>query len=294
MMLRHGAISRCVLCFGAVCPARLGGLELRRRRARLALRLLVGEDGCRDPADAFRVGDGVDLDDLALGNGEPHHDERLPMHRDDHSSGSIYHCGMQLDPWTREARGQALECVPGNGCYTLDHHGGYGNVSACVDSHHDIGIEQVDESAEITLTRSQKEGVHYVALTSEIGVWNRYIGAPHAAPCSAGKLPRRHRGPTNHGGYLLEGQLEHIVEDERQSLSRRQGIEYHKERKTNRVGKQRLLLRLKLPIRADDRVGYVDPEGILAASVARTQHVEAHAGDDSRQPSPQILDLVRT
>src|SRR5258707_669396 len=153
MMLHHGAISRYVLCFGAVCPARLGGLELRRRRAGLAPRLLVGEDGCRDPADAVRVGD-----------------------------------------------------------------------------------------------------------------W----------------------------GDLLEGQLEHIVEDEHQSLSRRQGIEYHKERKTNRVGKQRLLLRLKLPIRADDGVGYVDPEGILAASVARTQHVEAHTGDDSRQPSAQILDLVRT
>ena len=41
-----------------------------------------------------------------------------------------------------------------------------------VDSYHDLGIEQVDECAEIALTRRQKEGVHHVALTREIGVWN--------------------------------------------------------------------------------------------------------------------------
>src|SRR5215469_7561560 len=119
-----------------------------------------------------------------------------------------------------------------------------------------MGIEHADESGKIALARSQKEGVYHVPLTSEIDVWNRYIGTPHTAPCSAGKLPCRHGSSTDHWGDLLEGQLEHIMEDECQSFRRRQGIENYKERQANRVGQQRLLLRFKRSLCADDGVGY--------------------------------------
>src|SRR5262249_7402774 len=162
-----------------------------RSRAGLGLRLLLGEGSRRDPADALRVGDGVDLDNLAVGNGEPHHHGGLPICRDDYSGAAIHHRGMHLHPWTREARGRALDGLPGDGSGARERNGGEGTVRAWVEAEHDLWIEHVDERAKIALTRRQKEGVHHVALASEIGVWNRY--APPATARPAGKLARRHR-----------------------------------------------------------------------------------------------------
>src|SRR5215831_9245943 len=50
--------------------------------------------------------------------------------------------------------------------------------------------------------------------------------ASKAAPRAAGELPGRRRGPADHGGDLLERQLEHVVQHERQPLGRGQGIEH--------------------------------------------------------------------
>ena len=45
------------------------------------------------------------------------------------------------------------------------------------------------------------------------------------------------------------------MEHERQPLGRGQGIEHDEESKADRFGQQRLLLRLELPVWADDGVG---------------------------------------
>ena len=67
----------------------------------LALQLLVVEDSGCDPADAFGIGDRVDLDDLALGDGETHHGHGLSAHSDDHSGCSVHQRGAQVDDRAR-------------------------------------------------------------------------------------------------------------------------------------------------------------------------------------------------
>src|SRR5229473_4440875 len=54
-----------------------------------AVRLLLVEDGCCDPADAFGVGDRVDLDDLAFGDGETHHSDGPSAPSDDHPGCAV-------------------------------------------------------------------------------------------------------------------------------------------------------------------------------------------------------------
>ncbi len=82
------------------------------------------------------------------------------------------------------------------------------------------------------------------------------------------------------------------MEHERQPLSRGQGIEHDQQSKADRVRQQRLLLRLKALVWADEGVGQVHPQGFLAPQVARAQHVQAHPGDDRRQPSAEVVHLA--
>jgi hypothetical protein len=57
---------------------------------------LVAQDGRGDPADAVRVGDGVDLDDPSLGDGEPQNGEGPSVDGDDHAGRPVHQRGVQL------------------------------------------------------------------------------------------------------------------------------------------------------------------------------------------------------
>ena len=143
---------------------------------------------------------------------------------------------------------------------TMDAAGRLGPKS---DSQDDVGVEQGDQCVEVTTAGCQKEGVDHRALTSEVGVWD--VGAFDPAPCPARQLPGRSRGSTDHGGDLLEWQLEHVVENEGQALSGSQGIEYDQESQADRVGKERLALWSKFSHWADDRDRGDAPPGIPRA-----------------------------
>ena len=64
-----------------------------------------------------------------------------------------------------------------------------------------------------------------------------------AAACAAGQLARRVRGPLDDGRDLLEGQVEDVVQHERDPLGRRQRLEHHEQREADRVGQQHLAAR---------------------------------------------------
>jgi hypothetical protein len=84
------------------------------------------------------------------------------------------------------------------------------------------------------------------------------------------------------------------VEHERQSFRRLQLLEDDEQRQADRVGEHRVrlgpfVLRTE---RADDRIRHVHVQGILPARRSRSQHVQAHARHDRRQPSPQVVDTT--
>jgi hypothetical protein len=62
---------------------------------------------------------------------------------------------------------------------------------------------------------------------------------------------------------------------------------------TDRIGHHRLVLGVDAVAVERDRLGQVRGHGLLASRRARTQHVQAHACDDRRQPSAEVLDVAR-
>ena len=67
---------------------------------------------------------------------------------------------------------------------------------------------------------------------------------------------------------------------------------HHEERESDRVGHERLVLRVHPLGAAHDRIGHAHVDRLLAPRPPRAQHVERQARDDGRQPSAQVLDLI--
>jgi hypothetical protein len=115
-----------------------------------------------------------------------------------------------------DRHGSACRLVRSQTCGgPVDHHGGCAARETRVDAQDDIRIEHGHEGVEVAPARGSEEGVDRRALTSEIAVRNADVCALDASSCTARDLSRRHRGPTDHVGDLLEGQLEQVVEHER-------------------------------------------------------------------------------
>ncbi len=67
-------------------------------------------------------------------------------------------------------------------------------------------------------------------------------------------------------------------------------LEHHLQGQADRVGEQRLLLRVGRVLRADHRVGHPHLPRLLAAYPARAQHVQADPADHGGQPAAQVAD----
>jgi hypothetical protein len=81
-------------------------------------------------------------------------------------------------------------------------------------------------------------------VTNPTGVGNRGRSLPSAAR-AARELPCRGRGASHDGDDLVEGQVEHIVQHERDPLGGRQGVQHHQHRHADALGKQRFLLGIR-------------------------------------------------
>jgi len=80
------------------------------------------------------------------------------------------------------------------------------------------------------------------------------------------------------------------VQHEREPLGGSQRFENHEQREPDRLGQERLVLGVEVVSAAHDGVGHVRAQGLLAPGRTRAQYVQAHPGDDRRQPSAQVLD----
>ena len=80
------------------------------------------------------------------------------------------------------------------------------------------------------------------------------------------------------------------MQHEGEPLGRRQPVEHHEQREPDRVREERLLLGV-VPVGAGrDRLRCSRVDRLLPARLAGPQHVEAHARDDRRQPSAEVVD----
>jgi hypothetical protein len=75
----------------------------------------------------------------------------------------------------------------------------------------------------------------------------------------------------------LERHAEHVVQHERQPLGRREVLQHHQQRQTDRVGQQRLVFGIHAGGIGDDRIRHVNRTRVqilLAPGLARAQHVQ--------------------
>ena len=118
------------------------------------------EDGRGDCADAFGVGDRVDLGDFAVGDGEAHHGEWLCRRTVTALPGPTVH-----QYWVQPARVRAgaSASIPyrllGDRGRAADQHRGFRVSGRRVDPQHDGGVEHGDEGAEVTAAGGGEEGV---------------------------------------------------------------------------------------------------------------------------------------
>jgi hypothetical protein len=199
---------------------------------------------------------------------------------------------MQVQGRPGDHPGQAGQRLPGDRLGAVDQQGGLGQCGARIGAQDHPGVEHRDQGIEVAASRGREERVDHLALTGQVGVWVRHSGALDPAPGAAGQLPDRRRGSARQARDVLERQVEHVVQDERQPLGRAQGVEHDQQGQADRVGQQRLELRLQLVVRADQGVGQAHAEGFFPPYVPRAQHVQADPGHDRGEPPAQVLHLV--
>ena len=173
-----------------------------------------------------------------------------------------------------------------------EHPGGARPAGAEVGAGHDVGVEQGDEGFEVAGPSGGEEGVDHGALTGGVALRGGDLGSLDAAAGPAGELPGRLGRASDHGGDLVERQVEHVVEHEGEALRRPQGVDHDLEGEADRVGEQHLLLGVGSVGGAHDRVRDVGLEWLLQMRVPGTEQVEADPGDDRREPGLQVVDVV--
>jgi hypothetical protein len=201
----------------------------------------MAEDRRGDPSDPFRIGDRGNLDDPAVDHREGHDCDRSATDADDGSGRAVHEGG--LDERAREAAGLAGDCP----CAAVDDRGG-AVLCAEVGSQHDVGMEDRQESIEIAFVGRLEERVDDLALTGQVGVGHRNLGALDATARSARELSGRDRCTTDHRPDLVEGKLEHVVEHECETFGRGQAIEHHEQGQAVLVGQQGLVFGPEAPL----------------------------------------------
>ncbi len=107
----------------------------------------------------------------------------------------------------------------------------------------------------------------------------------------AGELAGGGRGAFEDRGDLFEGHGEDVVQDEGEALSGSEGVEHDHQRRADRVGQQGPGFWVGDVVPANRRPGGGVGPGLLAASPAGAQHLQAFPGDHSGQPSGEVVDI---
>jgi hypothetical protein len=98
--------------------------------------------------------------------------------------------------------------------------GGGGSSAAKVGAQYDIGIQYCDKGIKKRLRAPHGRRRRPPRVAGQVMIRGRYVDAPDTPPCPASELSGCRWRSIDHGSDLVEGQPEHIVEHERQSLGR--------------------------------------------------------------------------
>ncbi len=181
--------------------------------------------------------------------------------------------------------------LPGDRRGAAHDHGRSGTARAEVGPQDDVGVEQGDQGVEVAARGRPGRR----RRPRPAGGWGRDPVCRHRGPVAGPGWPtagwpsatdppwgrsRRRAGRTCRGGR-------------RPVVRRGRAHQHDLEGQADRIGQEGLLLGLRIAGRADDGVREVSRQRLVPPDMARAQHVEADAGDDRRQPSPEVLDLTR-
>ena len=160
---------------------------------------------------------------------------------------------------------------------------------------HDVRIEHRQQRLEVPLPRGRQKCPDQRLLVAHVGIGGR-LSELHATARAAGQLPGRHGRAPHDGRDVIERKIEHVVEDERHPLGRRQCLENNEQGDADRVGQQQLPLGLgplvdaSAVARARNQIARLTLGGLLAPRLARAQHVQADARHHGRQPAAEVVD----
>jgi hypothetical protein len=116
--------------------------------------------------------------------------------------------------------------------------------------------------------------------------------ALHPAPPPARELARRGRCAVDDRRDLLERQAEHVVQHECEPLRRGERLEHDEQRGPDRVGEHGFALGVDAELTALEHLDNAALERVLAPRAPGAKHVETDPGDDGRQPTAEVVDVV--
>jgi hypothetical protein len=91
---------------------------------------------------------------------------------------------------------------------------------------------------------------------------------------------------------LVEGHVEHVVQNEGQSLGWGQRVEHDLQREADRVGHEHLVLRVERAGAPDDWIRQMYAGGLFGARLPRLQCVQTYACHDGREPPAEVFDPI--
>ena len=130
------------------------------------------------------------------------------------------------------------------------------------------GSSRATRASKISAAGRGQIGVDDTALAVQIRSVRRRGGSFHPSAGAAGELPHRWGGAAHDGGDVVEGHVEHVVQDEREPLGRGQRVEHHEQCQADRVRQHRFVFGVAAVFVSDDRVVCLDVERFLAPLLA--------------------------
>ena len=139
-------------------------------------------------------------------------------------------------------------------------------AAAVVGAQDDVGVQHREQPLEVAAAGGGQERVDDLP----VGGGRVAVRALDAAPRPRGELPRRRRRSVDDQRDVLERHREQVVEHERQALGGLQRLEHDEQRGADRVGGQRLRLRVRRGVvRPRDRSGRAAGRASSASSRRR-------------------------